>query len=53
MKIFKLLLGFLFLALVTSCVPRVSLDHQSFINDKKVGVVVLVDSITVAKAGGQ
>lgn len=53
MKIIKLLLGFLFIALVTSCVTRVSLDHQSFINDKKVGVVVVVDSITVAKAGGQ
>lgn len=53
MKLLKFLFGFLFLIFFTSCVTRVSLDHQNFINDKKVGIIINIDSIAVAKAGGQ
>jgi hypothetical protein len=52
MKLLKLTLGFLFLLSVTSCVTTLPLNQQ-FYNAKKVGVILQVDSIGMAKAGGQ
>lgn len=52
MKTIKLFFA-LFLALVvTSCVSTVALD-QKFYNNKKVGVILKVDTISVARAGAQ
>jgi len=44
--------GFLFLLSVTSCVTTLPLNQQ-FYNSKKVGVILQVDSIGMAKAGGK
>ena len=52
MKLLKLTLGFLFLLSVTSCVTTLPLNQQ-FYNSKKVGIILQVDSIGMAKAGGQ
>lgn len=52
MKLLKLTFGILFLLSVTSCVTTLPLNQQ-FYNSKKVGVILQVDSIGMAKAGGQ
>lgn len=52
MKLLKLTFGILFLITVTSCVTTLPLNQQ-FYNSKKVGIIVQVDSIGMAKAGGQ
>jgi hypothetical protein len=52
MKLLKLTLGFLFIISVTSCVTTLPLNQQ-FYNAKKVGIILQVDSIGMAKAGGQ
>jgi hypothetical protein len=52
MKLLKLTFGILFLLTVTSCVTTLPLNQQ-FYNTKKVGVILQVDSIGMAKAGGQ
>lgn len=52
MKLLKLTFGLLFLLTVTSCVTTIPLNQQ-FYNTKKVGVILQVDSIGMAKAGGQ
>lgn len=52
MKLLKLTFGLLFLLTVTSCVTTLPLNKQ-FYNTKKVGVILQVDSIGMAKAGGQ
>lgn len=52
MKLLKLTFGLLFLLTVTSCVTTLPLNQQ-FYNTKKVGVILQVDSIGMAKAGGQ
>ncbi|OCB72933.1 hypothetical protein [Flavobacterium crassostreae] len=52
MRLLKLTVG-IFLALtLTSCVTTLPLNQQ-FYNTKKVGVILQVDSIGMAKAGGQ
>ena len=45
-------MSLLLLVVATSCVSTVALNQQ-FYNSKKVGVIVQVDSISMAKAGGQ
>lgn len=52
MKLLKLTLGFFLLLTVTSCVTTLPLNQQ-FYNNKKVGIILQVDSIGMAKAGGQ
>jgi hypothetical protein len=52
MKLLKLNIAILLLLTVTSCVTTLPLNQQ-FYNTKKVGVIVHVDSIGMAKAGGQ
>ncbi len=52
MKLLKLTFGILFLLTVTSCVTTIPLNKE-FYNTKKVGVIVQVDSIGMAKAGSQ
>ena len=52
MKLLKLTFGILLLLTVTSCVTTLPLNQQ-FYNSKKVGVILQVDSIGMAKAGGQ
>lgn len=52
MKLLKLTFGLLFLLTVTSCVTTLPLNQQ-FYNTKKVGVILQVDSIGMAKVGGQ
>lgn len=52
MKLLKLTFGALFLLTVTSCVTTLPLNQQ-FYNSKKVGVILEVDSIGMAKAGSQ
>lgn len=45
-------MSLLLLVVATSCVSTVAINQQ-FYNSKKVGVIVQVDSISMAKAGGQ
>ncbi len=52
MKSLKLTFGILLVLTVTSCVTTMPLNQQ-FYNTKKVGVIVQVDSIGMAKAGEQ
>ena len=52
MKLLKLALGIILLLTITSCVTILPLNKQ-FYNTKKVGVILQVDSIGMAKAGGQ
>ncbi len=52
MKLLKLNIAILLLLTVTSCITTLPLNQQ-FYNSKKVGVIVQVDSIGMAKAGGQ
>jgi hypothetical protein len=52
MKLLKLTFGLLSLLIVTSCVTTLPLNQQ-FYNTKKVGIILQVDSIGMAKAGGQ
>lgn len=52
MKLLKLTLGFLFLLSTTSCVTTLPLNQQ-FYNSKKVGIILQVDNIGMAKEGGQ
>ena len=52
MKLFKFSMSLLLLVVATSCVSTVAINQQ-FYNSKKVGVIVQVDSISMAKAGGQ
>lgn len=52
MKLLKLTFGILLLLTFTSCVTTLPLNQQ-FYNSKKVGVILQVDSIGMAKAGGQ
>lgn len=52
MKLLKLTFGILFLLLVISCATPLALNQQ-FYNSKKVGVILQVDSIGMAKAGSQ
>lgn len=52
MKLLKLNIALLLLLTVTSCVSTLPLNQQ-FYNDKKVGVVIQVDSIGMARVGGQ
>lgn len=52
MKLLKLTFAILFLFAVTSCVTTLPLNQQ-FYNSKKVGVILEVDSIGMAKAGSQ
>lgn len=52
MKLLKFTFGSLFLLSLTSCITTLPLNQQ-FYNNKKVGIIVQVDSIGMAKAGGQ
>lgn len=52
MKLLKLTFGLLLLLTVTSCVTTLPINQQ-FYNTKKVGIILQVDSIGMAKAGGQ
>lgn len=52
MKFLKLTFGILLLLSFTSCVTTLPLNQQ-FYNTKKVGIILQVDSIGMAKAGGQ
>ncbi|MFV8321870.1 hypothetical protein [Flavobacterium sp. LB3P21] len=52
MKLIKLNLAILLLLTITSCVTTLPINKQ-FYNTKKVGVILQVDSIGMAKAGGQ
>jgi hypothetical protein len=52
MKLLKFTFGILFLLTVTSCVTTLPLN-QEFYNTKKVGIILQVDSIGMARAGGQ
>jgi len=52
MKLLKVTFGILFLLIVTSCITTLPLNQQ-FYNTKKVGVILQVDSIGMAKEGGQ
>lgn len=52
MKLIKLTFGIIFLLLITSCSTTLPLNQQ-FYNGKKVGVILQVDSIGMAKAGSQ
>jgi hypothetical protein len=52
MKALKLTIGILFLLTITSCITTQPLNQQ-FYNTKKVGVILQVDSIGMAKAGSQ
>lgn len=52
MKLLKLTFALLLLSIVTSCITTLPLN-QEFYNTKKVGVILQVDSIGMAKAGGQ
>jgi hypothetical protein len=52
MKLLKLTFGILFLVTLTSCVTALPINKQ-FYNSKKVGVILHVDSIGMAKAGSQ
>lgn len=52
MKLFKLNFAILLLLILTSCVSTLPLNQQ-FFNNKKVGVIIQVDSIGMAKAGSQ
>lgn len=52
MKAIKLLLALSFLFILNSCVSTLPLNKQ-FYNDKKVGIILQVDSIGMAKSGSQ
>lgn len=52
MKLLKLSLGIVLLLTFTSCVTSLPISQQ-FYNNKKVGIILQVDSISVAKAGSQ
>ena len=52
MKLLNFTFAIVLLLTVTSCVTTLPLNQQ-FYNSKKVGVVIQVDSIGMAKAGGQ
>ncbi|MEC4049638.1 hypothetical protein OX284_009380 [Flavobacterium sp. SUN046] len=52
MKLLKLSFAILLLLTITSCVSSLPLNQQ-FYNTKKVGIILQVDSIGVAKAGSQ
>jgi hypothetical protein len=52
MKLLKLTFAIALLVSITSCVSTLPLNQQ-FYNSKKVGIVLQVDSIGMAKAGGQ
>lgn len=52
MKVLKLTLGMALVLLMSSCVSLIPLK-QEFYNNKKVGIILQVDSIGMAKAGGQ
>lgn len=52
MKLLKLTFAALFLLTLTSCFTTLPLNQQ-FYNTKKVGLIIQVDSIGMAKAGGQ
>lgn len=52
MKLLKLTFGIIFLLSVTSCKTTLPLNQQ-FYNSKKVGVILQVDSIGMAKVGSQ
>ncbi|TDD94214.1 hypothetical protein [Flavobacterium cellulosilyticum] len=53
MKTLKITFAFLFVLTVTSCVTTMPLNQQFYSNNKKVGVILEVDSIGMAKAGSQ
>jgi hypothetical protein len=52
MNLLKLTLGMTLVLLMSSCVSLIPLK-QEFYNNKKVGIILQVDSIGMAKAGGQ
>jgi hypothetical protein len=52
MKLLQLTFGILFLLTATSCVTTLPLNQQ-FYNAKKIGVILQVDSIGMAKTGSQ
>lgn len=52
MKLIKLTFGIIFLLSITSCSTTLPLNQQ-FYNGKKVGIILQVDSIGMAKAGSQ
>jgi len=52
MNLLKLTLGMALVLLMSSCVSLIPLK-QEFYNNKKVGIILQVDSIGMAKAGGQ
>lgn len=52
MKSLKLTFGIFLVLTLTSCVTNLPLNKQ-FYNNKKVGVILQVDSIGMAKSGGQ
>lgn len=52
MKTLKFTLGFLLLIIVSSCVTTMPIN-QNFYNQKKVGVVIQIDKITMSKVGSQ
>lgn len=53
MKTFKLTFAILFILTITSCVTTMPLNQQFYSNNKKVGIILEVDSIGMAKAGSQ
>lgn len=52
MKLSKIAFGILFLLTISGCASTIPLNQQ-FYNTKKVGVILQVDSIRVARAGSQ
>lgn len=52
MKLQKLVFGILLVLTATSCVSTLPLNQQ-FYNTKKVGVIIDIDSISIAKSGAQ
>ena len=52
MKLLKLSFVLFLLLTVTSCITTLPLNQQ-FYNSKKVGIILQIDSIGMAKAGGQ
>jgi len=52
MKVLKWTLAIVLVVMVTSCVATLPLNQQ-FYNTKKVGIIIQLDSIGMAKTGGQ
>lgn len=51
MKFYKLLVGISFVTTLMSCIPRIPVNHENFISDKKTGVIVSLENIAVYNQG--